>query len=177
MKLSLLLLILSLSGNYPSEKEIPYRQLTWADFRAPVPYDELTVAARTTTQMQLETTEIDGKARFVVRALFLPDFSFVREKTDANLRHEQTHFKIVCIEATKCMSALEPLQGGDSIDKSMALALYNHYFEESDRRNTEFDVQTEHCLIPAAEKRWEEQISLEMRIFGNSSKPVHGRNR
>lgn len=177
MKLVFLFLFLSLSGNNPSEKEIPYRQLTWADFRASVPENEPSVAARTVTQLTMETTELEGRFLFVVKACFLPDSSFVRVRSDANLRHEQTHFRIACIEARKCMLSLEPLQKGDSIDKTQALNLYNHYFEASENRNARFDQETNHCLKKDAEKVWEDRISLEMRIFGNISKTAHGRNR
>lgn len=177
MKLSILLWFLSLTGNYSSEKEIPYRTLTWEDFRGLVPENEPTVAARTVTELEMETTEIAGRFRFVVKSCFLADSSFVRVRTDRNLHHEQTHFKIACIEARKCILALAPLQGGDSTDKSTAFTVYEHYFAASESRNDQFDRETNHCLNAEAEKIWEDRISLEMRIFGNSLKTAHGRNR
>lgn len=170
MKLSFLVLLLSLIGNYPSEKEIPYRLLSWSDFRAAVPKNEPTVAARTATQLEMETTETDGRFGFVVRACFLPDSSFVRVRSDRNLRHEQTHFKIACIEAKKCMLALAPLQRGDSVDKRMAITLYDAYVSAADKRNALFDQQTNHSLDITEEMVWEQRISFEMRIFGNFSK-------
>ena len=177
MKLVFLLLFLSLSGNNPSEKEIPYRLLSWSDFRGPVPENEPSVAARTVTQVSMETTETDERSTFVVKACFLPDSSFVRVRTDANLRHEQTHFRIAYIEARKCMQALEPLQRGDSNDKAQALKIYDYYFEASEKRNARFDLETNHCLDREVEKKWEDRIRLEMRIFDNPSKKSYGRNR
>lgn len=176
MKLLFLLLFLSLSGNEPSEKEIPYRTLSWLDFRAPVPENEPTVAARTATQMEMETAETNGRSTFVVRVYFLPDSSFVRVRSDANLRHEQTHFQIACIEARRCMLGLVPLQKGDSLAKEKAFVLYEAHWAESGRRNEQFDQETNHSLNKEAEKIWEARISREWRIFENLSKPSHGRN-
>lgn len=176
MKLLFFLLLLSLSGNPASEIGITYRALSWSDFRSPVPENEPSVAARTTTELAMETTEIDGRFSFDVKAYFLPDSSFVRLRTDANLRHEQTHFKIAYIEARKCMLALAPLQHGDSVDNRMAFTLYQNYVDKADMRNAQFDQQTNHSLNVEAEKIWENRISRELLIFGNFSKTAHVRN-
>ncbi len=177
MKVLFLILFLSQFGNEVSDNGIPYRTLAWSDFRSPVPASDIFVAARTTTELVLETTDIDGHFSFVVKAYFLPFSSYVRVRSEVNLRHEQTHFKIACIEAGKCMKAFAPLQIGDSLDKGMAETLYNHFVEESARRNEQFDKETNHCLNKGAEKVWEDRISSEWRIFGIPSKTEHGRNR
>lgn len=177
MKVLFLLLFLSLRGNDPSDSGITYRILAWSDFRGSVPDTDLSVAARTTTELAMETTEINDRSSFVVTAHFLPYASYVRVKTSYNLRHEQTHFQIACIEAIKCMVALEPLQKGDSGDKDKAFTLYNASVAESARRNVQFDAETRHGLDVAAEKVWEDRISCEMRTFGNVSKSAYGRSR
>lgn len=177
MKLLFLVLFLSLSGNYPSDNGIPYRLLSWSDFRGAVPDNEPSVGARTTTQMAMEITETDGHFTYVVKAYFLPDSSFVRVRSLSNLRHEQTHFKIAYIAAKECMLALVPLQRGDSLNASMAETLYEHYVDEASRLNNRFDQETNHSLNPEAEKAWENRISLKLRTFEIAPKTPHGRNR
>src|SRR6267154_1504040 len=98
MKPLLFIALLSLFGRNTSEIRIPYRQLTWADYRGTVPENEPDVAARTYTQMEFEQEEQGGEYHFRVLAYVLADSSFVRVKSEATLRHEQTHFKITCIE-------------------------------------------------------------------------------
>lgn len=177
MKLSFLLLFLSLSWTFPSEKEIPYRALTWADFRAPVPYDEPFIGARTHVEINLVTFEANGVYRFKAKAYFLPDSSFVREKTDDVLRHEQTHFQIGYIASLRCNRDLRPLQEGDVAAKKEAERIYNHYCDERDAVNADFDNQTNHHLNKEAEKEWEQRISKEMSDLVTSLKRNDGRNR
>lgn len=165
MKPLLFIALLSLFGKPVSEIRIPYRELTWADYRGSVPENEPDVAARTCTQMELEIEQIGGKYHFRVLAYVLADSSFVRLRDDKTLHHEQTHFKITCIEALKCNRALAPLQEGDSTRQTTANDLYNHYFDEAAGLQDKFDQETNHSLNAVAEKTWEEKISRELRIF------------
>lgn len=176
MKPLLLIALLSLFGKTPSENRIPYRELTWADYRGTVPEDKPTIAAHTFTQMEFETEPIGDKYYYRVLAYVLPDSSFVRVREDRILRHEQTHFKIACIEAKRCNMALAPLQGGDSSDQTVANALYEHYFDEASRRQDLFDLETNNSNIPEAEKTWEDRISRELRSFETLSPKSYGRN-
>lgn len=177
MKPLLFIAFLSLFGNKPSEYRIPYRQLTWADFRCPPPGDQPTIAARTFTQLSMQTTEEGGKYHFCVVAYVLADSSFVRLRDDKTLRHEQTHFTITSIEARKCDAALAPLQGGDSTTLVAAAAFYAHYFDEASRRQDQFDLATNHSLDLVEEKTWEDKISRELRSFETLSPKIHGRSR
>src|SRR5277367_5416747 len=130
MKPLLLILFLSLAGKTPSEIRIPYRQLCWADYQGKVPANAPTTAARSFIQTEMQTEEKGGKYHFLIVAYFLVDSSFVRTPTDQVLRHEQTHFKIACIEARKCNLVLAPMQGGDSLDWVSAQTLYDHCYDE-----------------------------------------------
>jgi hypothetical protein len=157
--------ILSLFGKPPSENRIYYRHLAWSDYRGAVPADRPLVAAETCVQMELETDPVGDKYYYRVLAYVLPDSSFVRVREDRILRHEQTHFKIACIEALKCKQALTRLQGKDSSSEAPASALYNYYFDEASSRHDQFDQETNNSNIPEAEKRWEEKISRELHTF------------
>lgn len=162
MKLSFLLLFLSLTENYPSDIGISYRPLTWADFRAPVPYNEPLIGARTCVEMDMDTFEANGLYKFKVVAYFLPDSSFVRSRDGETLRHEQTHFKIAYIASLRCNKALSPLQDGDVSAKREADRLYNRYCDERDAVNAQFDAETNHSLNKEVEMRWERRVSAEL---------------
>lgn len=173
MKLFFLLFLLPLS----SDDRIPFRELSWSDFRGKVPANETTVAARTTAQLVIGTGECGGVFTFDVKAYFLPDSSFVRIKSDLGLRHEQTHFRIAHIEALKCMLALEPLQHGDAAAQSKAEALYEHFYEEMVQIDDQFDSESNHSQNAEQEKIWEDRIARELHTLETPSTQVHGRNR
>lgn len=168
MKLLFFLLFLSLSGKEPSDNGIAYRALTWSDFRGVVPENQTSVAARTTTELQMDITEVDGQFTYSVRAYFLPHSSFVRVKTREILSHEQTHFQIAYYAAIKCMFYLEGLQGGDAAAKEEAVTLYNQYVREKDLLNEQFDQETNHGLNKLDEKRWEERMTNETKLYAHA---------
>lgn len=177
MKLLFLFFLLPLSSALSSDNGIPYRELSWSDFRGKVPSNEILVGARTTAQLVMGTSEAGGIFSFDVKAYFLPNSSFVRVRSDLGLRHEQTHFRIAHIEALKCMQALEPLQQGDLIARQKADALYDHYFEEMGQIDDQFDLESNHSQNAEQEKIWEDRIARELRTLETPSTEVHGRNR
>lgn len=177
MKPLLFIAILSLFGKPSSEIRIPYRQLTWADYRGAIPENEPTIAARTYTQLDMGTTQSGDVYHFQVVAYVLADSSFVRLRDDKTLRHEQTHFKIAYIEARRCMLALQPLQGGDSVSEKAAGILYDHFFDVTVDLEDQFDRETNHSLDELAEKSWEDRISRELHNFETPASKKHGGNR
>lgn len=163
MKLLFLLLFLSLRGNDPSDYGIPYRTLSFKDFRGKVPSGESAVAARTGTQMVLEFTESGGVFTYVVTAYFQPDSSFMRLRTREVLLHEQTHFQIAHIMALRCSQALAPLQKGDASTQAASEKVFNQYVAERNAMNAQFDGETNHGLILETEWDWELKIDRDLR--------------
>lgn len=163
MKLVFFLLFLSLIGNDSSDNGIPYRNLTYADFRATVPKNEPGIAARTTCQMILDYTELDGSYRYAVTAYFLPYSSFIRKGDRQVLLHEQTHFQIAYIASLKCMQELRPLQNGDSTTLGKAQQDFSRYSEGRDKLNEKYDEETNHGLKVQEEGDWEFRINREMK--------------
>lgn len=163
MKVLLLLLFLSLSGKEPSENRIPYRILSFNDFRGKVPAQESLVAGRTTVQTLFGFTEADGVYRYDVKAFFLPDSSFLRIRTWEVLIHERTHFKIAYIASLRCLRELAPLQEGDSSSLDKAEAIYKRYNTERDALNEKFDQETNHGLENDKEEYWEVHVDQELR--------------
>lgn len=167
MKLFFLLLFLAHSGKDPSDDGISYRTLSWADYKGQVPETELLVAARTVTQLEFETTEEAGKFTYAVKTHFLPYSSFVRERSKEILRHEQTHFQIAYIVSLRCLRDLVPLQNGDSVARNEAQEIFNHYVDEKQTLNDQFDAETKHGLNDVPEKEWELRISKQLKSLTN----------
>lgn len=167
MNLFFLLLFLSLPGREPSDIGISYRMLSWSDFRGPIPENEPMIGARTTTEIDLTTDEDNGRFKYHVKAYFLPYYSFVRVRSEENLRHEQTHFRIACMEARECQEALRPFQGGNAATDESAKRVYENYVRWSADLNATFDQETNHGLIPEIEKIWEEKIAQQLKFILN----------
>jgi hypothetical protein len=162
MKLLFLLLFLSLSGKDPSDNGISYRSLTWADFRGKCPADEPGTAAKTSTEIELTTTQNGIAYTWAVTCHFLPYSSFVRVRTPEVLRHEQTHFKIAYIASLKFECRVWCLQGGDSVANIIAQGNYAKYLSWRDEQDSRFDAETNHSLKVTEEKAWEAKIDQEL---------------
>jgi len=161
--------VISLFGKNPSENGIRYRLLLWSDFKERPPTDDQAIAARTTTELEFLTTEYDGRYTYRVNCYFLPFSSYVRVRSDQNLRHEQTHFQIGYIAALMCQSDLAPLQQGDSAARALAESIFNRYSAMKLDLNEKFDEATGHGLNLPVEKMWE------MRIASQLKRLSHGR--
>jgi hypothetical protein len=171
MKLLFLITFLSIFGKEPSSDGITYRALTWNDFRGPVP-EKTTFAALTATQLIYEY-EFDeqGKYTYTVTAYFDPASSYVRLRSEAYLRHEQTHFRIAFLMAQECMRELKPLQGTGEAGKEKADVIYARYVNAYNALNEQFDRETDHSVNVVAEKSWEASIAQQLNAI------THGRNR
>jgi Bacterial protein of unknown function (DUF922) len=162
MKLLFLISFLSLFGKETSEDGIRYRTLSWSDFRGPVP-EKTTFAAVTATQLLYEfESDEHGKYGYAVTAYFDPASSYVRLKSDAYLRHEQTHFAIAFLMAQECMLDLRPLQGSDSTRQKEVDAIYDRAVDKYNALNEQFDRETNHSVNVTAEKTWEHRIASQL---------------
>lgn len=171
MKPLLLIAFLSIFGKEPSDDGITYRNLSWSDFRGAVPEGQTTFAAMTATQLIYDYENDGDQYTFRVTAYFEPGSSFVRVKSDAALRHEQTHFKIAFLMAQECMRELKPLQGGNEGAKKKADDIYDRFVVSYNALNEQFDRETNHSVNVEVEKVWETNIAQKLNAI------THGRNR
>lgn len=172
MKPVLFIAFLSIFGKEPSDNGIPYRTLSWHDFRRPAPADSLDIDAVTTSELIFDYEGDNEVYKFKVTALFLPDWSWVRIKNDAVLRHEQTHFSIAYLMALKCNRELAPLQGSGEDAVQKARSLYDHYFQAMNDMNSQFDRETNLSRNRKVEGEWETRITVELNQLTS-----YGRNR
>jgi len=174
MKKVLFLAVLSIFGKEPSDSGIPYRQLTWGDFKGTVPGNVKNRAAESTTSLEYGWEQNGDVCSFGIVAHFYPYESFVVSKSDASLRHEQTHFRIAQIMALKAMCALEPLQGGSLRAIPQADQIYRKYCRLKKDMEILFDQETNHSLNVPAEQKWELKISTELLNLDTLSPKKHG---
>lgn len=132
--------------------------LTWEDFKAPVPNTELNVGARTRTSLEFSSTDSDGIFTCRVEAVFLSSESWVRIKSDANLSHELTHWRICELKAALCNKALDKYQNKRHVSEAAVMKIYKHYQWEIDDLNQQFDHETNHGQNPVTEAAYERHI-------------------
>ena len=140
MKLLLLLLLL-----FPTTKTpvIHYRQLSWEDYRAPVPPNATNDAITCTNiSIGLDTAY----------AVFYPDRSWMRSADSALLRHEQVHFAITR-DYAKIVDSYLKCPFDDCREKVGKII--------EAWRNTErqYDLDTNHGTDTLAQKQWEQKIN------------------
>lgn len=155
MKLLLLTFIL-----FNNPKEIGYRTLIWSDFKGPVTSSS---AAVTTTQLQFDWEETDGKYIFKVTAWFLPYESFSVTTIPEVLFHENLHFAITRLKALQCMRALQPYQGCNGTKRKKAEAIYAHYVYSLNQLQQLYDRETNHSLNLVVQGLWEKNIKSQIK--------------
>lgn len=165
MLTTLLTALLFLHG---SSEPIRPTTLTWDYFRAEIPANEPTVAARSSMQLVIETEDSAGKLNFVIYAEFIPDEAFVRVRTDAVLAHENVHWSIARLCALECMAAAKKYQNTSVRNLSVVQALYTHYAKEIDRLNDLYDRETNHGLNHASQIVWDIRVIKQLKKWGNS---------
>lgn len=150
-------LIIVLLFSHGSSDPIRYRELYWEDFRASKPVGKDAVA-ETSTQLEIETTELEGKMSYNVYAVFLPDESFTATNREDILVHENTHFRIAALFGKKCMQAIAPYQNKLSSYEQKVNRILDYYSKEIDAMNERFDRDSRHSENLVVEARWEKLI-------------------
>jgi len=145
--------------NIVSELKVPsyqisYRSLNWSDFKGPI---TKSVAAETTTQLQLDWEETDGKYTFKVTAWFLPYESFTCTDRQEILDHENLHFSISALKAYQCNKALSKCN-----NLKEAYRIYNRCVDSLEKLQELYDRETKHSQNPTIQKLWEHNILMDL---------------
>lgn len=103
---------------------------------------------------------------FDVRAYFNPETSWVKSgfKTEALLKHEQTHFDIAELYARKLKQALESKIYSENFDSEIK-DVFNQYKEEYHKVQKLYDEETIHSTIAYKQKQWESYVSNELQRY------------
>ncbi len=137
MKPLLLLLLIPFTSTPP----IPYRQLTWEDFKGKPPANtEAYACTCTNIAIGYDTAY----------AIFIPERSWTKTNDAAVLRHEQLHFAITKSWAYNIYFCIK-YNHQDAIPDNLRL------WSSMQRQ---YDFETNHGTDSVAQKHWEELIKL-----------------
>lgn len=120
-----------------ASKPVPWRVLSWSDFKGQPNKEAL---ARTQSGIVIENN--------VATAIFIPDESWTRTNDSATLSHEQLHFDITQLWASKITVA-----NGRFVD---------YYLEQWGMMESRYDKETEHGNNTAQQARWEREIKRQL---------------
>lgn len=134
------------------------KRLEWDDFKGKIPAFETKVAARTVTQLMLDTNQDGNVFSFECHAELVPEESFIRLMTKEVLDHENTHWQIALLCSKECNKAISRYQGSSASKLVKVQSIYKHYVTEIDRLNKLFDKETNHGLNVVTEGLWEKNI-------------------
>lgn len=148
----------------------PRRPLTWDDFRA-APRSGKNYGAAVFSSFGYEATArtVNGVVEVVMtlKVYQLKNSSWVWPvaKHDYALRHEQLHFDITRLVAERFREKLlaEDLQP-DEYDSRIQF-LFLESFREMNKLQEQYDDETAHSINRAAQARWDEKITGELRPF------------
>ena len=152
------------------------RSLRWSDFRASPPaWGGLSALSAWTIEVSALRCGPDGRLRGGVRAVFLPDRSWVRDPSDALLDHEQGHFDLAEVYARRLRERLRdeapPCRAAGAAEA--AQRLYDDVLDEAERESARYDADTARGTRPDAQRRWRRTIAAALdRESSRGDRPI-----
>ncbi|GAB1308066.1 hypothetical protein KH5_07490 [Urechidicola sp. KH5] len=155
-----------------AQNEIPWRadqRLSWVDFEA-TPDETIDAYAVTSTMIQVvpEQVMVDANNRMknyrdlTVEVYFIKNRSWVLQRDDNLLKHEQLHFDIAALYAQKIKRAFKKLQNNKVRDFDAYLNIYENLFAESRKVQGQYDNETNHGIDTDANAVWTEKIHSQL---------------
>lgn len=144
---------------------LPWKTLNWNDFKMkpPVPASQMAARSNITIQWEYESANDDPGERvisFKAVPFFNPDSSFVNERTDYILKHEQGHMdicRIVCEEANRDVSH------NKEISAKQFQEIQKYYEQEWKKIDDDYDKQTSHSMNHVSQERWNQWIAEQIK--------------
>jgi len=154
----------------PFEKHISWtkdRKLVWDDFKGPVPGNAPPRnAAVTSAGIAIETNTITNTStpKVYITNSFETGTSWVRpdHKTDAILKHEQTHFDICELYTRRMRERFSKLTITFSNLQQVLRSNYQSVMQDQLDRQQRYEEETQHGIIDEAQDRWTKMINEEL---------------
>lgn len=150
---------------YPSTTQKRYydpsRPLTWDDFQdVPNPTSRFNATIFANFSMQGVSLMESGSVvqTLEVEVHMVPRQSWVKEKSDYGLNHEQRHFDLVRIIVNRMIDRLEKMELSLDWYQATINQEYLATYREMNRIQEIYDGQTRHGLDREAQARWNEWI-------------------
>jgi hypothetical protein len=136
-------------------------KLTWDDFKdkpnASSPYK-----AFTESEIKTEMSAKNNEAHIIIKTFFDKNKSWVKNKTDELLAHEQLHFDITELWSRKFRQKIIGKTFSFKTFQKELKAIQNDIYKGSKEMQTDYDKETQHSVIVASQKKWEKKIKAEI---------------
>jgi len=134
---------------------VPWRSLTWSDFRGKPTTGN---AAFTKTIININTRQNDSLYNHTIECWFVPDESFTRVRRGDILQHEQLHFDITELYARQIRQLATSYQNCTEEKEADFERQADALLAEWKAAQVKYDLETDHSKITEAQERWEKEI-------------------
>lgn len=138
--------------------------LSWDDFKASsAPQNGFHASANTGISYSWSAKMVGNEMDFdyTVKAFFYPDNSWVSEKNDRLLKHEQLHFDISEFHARLLRKKLKEFKPQEQKDLKEALrSIYETIETGRKQMQEQYDAETQHGKDVAVQEQWEQRIGV-----------------
>jgi hypothetical protein len=145
-------------------------KLTWDDFKdkpnASSPYKAFT-ESEIKTEMAAKNTE----AHISIKTFFDKNKSWVKNKTDELLAHEQLHFDITELWARKFRQKVSGKTFSYKTFQKEINAIQSDIYKGSKEMQTDYDKETQHSIVVASQKKWEKKIADDLQKLSAYNTP------
>lgn len=173
--LHFLIVFLIFSTNANAQSTIEWskdRKLNWSDFKA-TPNKEVLGYALTVYKIEIIPSDVmvdsnDNVKNYeslTVVAKFYSDHSWVYEKNDYLLLHEQLHFDIAGLYAFKMQVEFEKLKQQKNANFYSYYEVYQELWAECRKTQDAYDKETSHGQLVDKNNNWINKIAAELRNF------------
>jgi predicted secreted Zn-dependent protease len=175
MKFNVTLLIIVLFGlKINAQSVIPWskdRKLVWSDFKG-TPNEEVFAYAQAAYKIEIIPSDvlidtennIQDYKKLSIQTNFYTKSSWVTDKSDYLLAHEQLHFDIAELFARKIRVAFENLKKQKVATFDAYINAYKKLWVECRKMQKEYDKKTNHGLKVKENKEWINKVNLQSKI-------------
>ncbi len=136
-------------------------KVAWTDFKA-APNASSPYKAFTESEIKSEIAAKNNEAHITIKTFFDKNKSWVKDKTDELLAHEQLHFDITELWARKFRQKIKGKTFSFKTFQKELKAIQNDIYKGSKDMQTDYDKETQHSVVVASQKKWEKKIKADI---------------
>jgi lipopolysaccharide export LptBFGC system permease protein LptF len=170
----ILLLLTAALFAFQADNFIPYkesRKLTWDDYKGPAdaasPYQ-----AKTESMLNIDVSAKGAEATITMQTMFDKNKSWVKTRRDELLQHEQTHFDISELWARKFRQRIKGKTFPIATFQATLNSMHADIRKEGHTMQAEYDKETEHSVNAAAQKKWTQKITADLKSLSEFAAPA-----
>lgn len=145
------------------------KKLTWSDFKGS-PNLDVIAYAQTAYKIEIlpsdvlvdDNNNIQNYEDMTVEAVFYTNESWVYEKSEYLLKHEQLHFDIAALYAYKIRMAFDTLIKEKNANFESYLKVYKKLWTKCLETQKTYDSETQHGQLVKENNEWIEKINTEI---------------